>query len=85
MRVMGGDHLEDLLEDSIADEFTWLKEEFDFLFRFKRNKFSQQDIKLANSIIDSIISRYSGNIDDKLVDLLSSTIESIVASYPGLL
>ena len=84
MRVMG-DHLEHLLEDSITEELSWLREEFDFLFRFKRNKFSQQDIILANNIIDSIISRYNGNIDDKLVDLLSSIIESIVASYPGLL
>ena len=84
MRVMG-DHLEHLLEDSIIEEFSWLREEFDFLFRFKRSKFSQQDTNLANKIIDSIISRYSGNIDDKLVDLLSSTIETIVNSYPGLL
>ena len=84
MRVMG-DHLEHLLEDSIIEEFSWLREEFDFLFRFKRSKFSQKDTNLANNIIDSIISRYSGNIDDKLVDLLSSTIESIVTSYPGLL
>jgi hypothetical protein len=84
MRVMG-DHLENLLEDSIAEELRWLRQEFDFLFRFKKNKFSQKDIELANSIIDSIISRYSGNIDDKLVDLLSSTVESIVSSYPDLL
>ena len=84
MKVIG-DHLDDLLEDSITDELLWLREEFDFLFRFKNKKFSQKDISLANNIIDSVISRYSGNIDDKLVDLLSSTIESIVTSYPGLL
>ena len=84
MKVMG-DHLEDLLENSITEELSWLREEFDFLFRFKKNKYSQKDTDLANSIVDSIISRYSGNIDDKLVDLLSSTIESIVSSYPDLL
>ena len=84
MKVIG-DHLDDLLEDSITDELLWLREEFDFLFRFKNKKFSQKDISLANNIIDSVISRYSGNIDDKLVDLLSSTIESIVTSYPGLI
>ena len=80
-----GDHLEDLLENSITEELSWLREEFDFLFRFKKNKFSQKDTDLANNIVDTIISRYSGNIDDKLVDLLSSTIESIVSSYPDLL
>ena len=84
MKVIG-DHLDDLLEDSITDELSWLIEEFHFLFRFKNKKFSQKDISLANNIIDCVISRYSGNIDDKLVDLLSSTIESIVTSYPGLI
>lgn len=84
MRVIG-DNLEHLLEDNFTEELLWLREEFDFLFRFKNNNFSKSDISLANTMIESMISRLSGNIDDKLVDLLSATIESIVESYPGLL
>ena len=84
MKVVG-DNLEDLIEDNIADELLWLREEFDFLFRFKKDHYSESDNGLANSIIESMISRLSGNIDDKLVDLLSNVIESIVSTYPGLL
>jgi len=84
MKVVG-DNLDDLIEDNIADELLWLREEFDFLFRFKKNNYTKSDNNLANRIIESTISRLSGNIDDKLVDLLSNVIESIVSTYPGLL
>lgn len=84
MRVIG-DNLEHLLEDNFTEELLWLREEFDFLFRFKKKTYSESDNNLANSIIESMISRLSGNIDDKLVDLLSSVIESVVSNYPGLL
>ena len=84
MKVVG-DNLDDLIEDTIADELLWLREEFDFLFRFKKNNYSEMDNDLANNIIESTISRLSGNIDDKLVDLLSNVIESVVSTYPGLL
>lgn len=76
---------EDILETNVIHELEWLREEFDFLFRFKKNRLSQEDIEIANQIIYSVIDKYSGSIDDKIVDLLSKSIEEIEECYPGLI
>ncbi len=83
MTVMGD--FEDILEINVIHELEWLREEFDFLFRFKKNRLSQEDIEIANQIIYSVIDKYSGSIDDKIVDLLSKSIEEIEECYPGLI
>ncbi|MHA1106559.1 MAG: hypothetical protein ACTSPN_12705 [Promethearchaeota archaeon] len=82
MKVMGD--FEDIIETDIIHELKWLREEFDFLFRFKKNRLTQEDIEIANQIIDSVIDKYSGTLDDKIVDLLSKSIEEIGECYPGL-
>lgn len=76
---------EDLIETDVIHELEWLREEFDFLFQFKKNRLSQADIEIANQIIDSVIKKYSGTLDDKIVDLLSKTLEGIGERYPGLI
>ena len=82
MKVMGD--FEDIIETNVIHELKWLREEFDFLFRFKKNRLSQEDIETANQIIDTVIDKYSGTLDDKIVDLLSKSIEAIEECYPGL-
>ncbi len=76
---------ENLIEADVTHELEWLREEFDFLFQFKKNRLSQADIEIANQIIDSVIKKYSGTLDDKIVDLLSKTLEGIGERYPGLI
>ncbi|MHA1194402.1 MAG: hypothetical protein ACTSP9_19310 [Promethearchaeota archaeon] len=82
MKVMGD--FEDIIETNVIHELKWLREEFDFLFRFKKNRLSQEDIETANQIIDTVVDKYSGTLDDKIVDLLSKSIEAIEECYPGL-
>jgi hypothetical protein len=76
---------EDIIEYNIIHELEWLREEFDFLFRFKKDRLSQKDIEIANQIITYVIDKYSGTLDDKIVDLLSKSIEEIEERYPGLI
>jgi hypothetical protein len=76
---------EELLEDQILHDLNWVKEEFEFLFKFKNNTYTKNDIALANNIIDNLIKSLNGNISDRLVDLLSETIEGIERTYPGLI
>ncbi|MHA1670678.1 MAG: hypothetical protein ACTSV5_08865 [Promethearchaeota archaeon] len=83
MKVMGD--FEEIIENNIIRELKWLHEEFDFLFRFKKNRLSQKDIETANHIIDCVIEKYSDTLDDKIVDLLSKSIEAIEERYPGLI
>ena len=83
MKVMGD--FEDIIETNVIHELEWLLEEFDFLFRFKKNRLTQEDIESANQIIDCVIDKFSGTLDDKIVDLLSKSIEEIGERYPGLI
>lgn len=76
---------EDIIETNVIHELEWLREEFDFLFRFKKDRLSQKDIEIANQIITCVIDKYSGTLDDKIVDLLSKSIEAIEERYPGLI
>ena len=76
---------EDIIEANVIHELEWLREEFDFLFRFKKDRLSQKDIEIANQIITCVIDKYSGTLDDKIVDRLSKSIEAIEERYPGLI
>ena len=76
---------EDIIETNVIHELEWLLEEFDFLFRFKKTRLTQEDIETANQIIDCVIDKFSGTLDDKIVDLLSKLIEEIGERYPGLI
>jgi len=83
MKVMGD--FEDIIETNVINELEWLREEFDYLFLFKKDRLSQKDIEIANQIITCVIDKYSGTLDDKIVDLLSKSIEEIEERYLGLI
>jgi len=76
---------EDIIETNVINELEWLREEFDYLFLFKKDRLSQKDIEIANQIITCVIDKYSGTLDDKIVDLLSKSIEEIEERYLGLI
>ena len=76
---------DNMIETNVIQELEWLREEFDFLFRFKKNNFTEKDRELSNKILETIIDKYSGTLDDKIVDLLSKSIELIEDNYPGLI
>jgi len=72
----------DILENSLEEELNWLKEEFDFLFKFKKHNYSEKDIQIANKIIDSIIKSVDLSDNNRILDLLSDTLEAIAREYP---
>jgi hypothetical protein len=75
---------DDILEYDFINQLNWLKSEFDFLFRFKKHKLNEKDISLAHKIIDKFIESLDVAEDDKLLDLLSDTLESLELEYPEL-
>lgn len=72
----------DILENCLEEELNWLKEEFDFLFKFKKRNYTEKDIQIANKIIDSIIKSVDLSDNNRILDLLSDTLEAIAREYP---
>jgi hypothetical protein len=73
---------EDILESCLEERLNWLREEFDFLFKFKNNNYTDKDIQIANKIIDSIIKSVDLSDNNRILDLLSDTLEIIAREYP---
>jgi len=73
---------EDILESYLEEKLNWLREEFDFLFKFKKNNYTDKDIQIANKIIDSIIKSVDLSDNNRILDLLSDNLEVIAREYP---
>jgi len=76
-----GDY-EEILETCVEEDFQWLIEEFNVLFRFKNHKFNEKDMKLANQLIDFCIESIDPSDNNKILNLLSETLKYIARSYP---
>lgn len=75
---------ENTLNDAIIQKLNWIEEEFNFLFKSKRTKYSQKDRDLANSIIHNITESVNCAEDIRLKQLLVDTLKSIKNIYPEL-
>ena len=73
---------EEILETCVEQDFQWLIEEFNVLFRFKNHKFNERDIKLANQLIDYCIESIDPSDNNKILNLLSETLKYLAGSYP---
>ncbi|GAG89888.1 unnamed protein product, partial [marine sediment metagenome] len=56
---------ENLLKENIIKNLGWLVEEFDFLFKFKNQKYCQDDKTLANQIIACFSKNLDFTTDEK--------------------
>ena len=76
---------ENLLKENIIKNLGWLVEEFDFLFKFKNQKYCQDDKTLANQIIACFSKNLDFTTDEKLSEMLFNTIKTLEDLYPMLL
>ena len=74
---------EGLLEDNLKEELTWLEEEFNFLFKSKRNKYTKYELSLGSKILDNVIDIINKNNSEELLNLLAITLNKIEHSYPS--
>jgi hypothetical protein len=77
---------EGLLEDNLKEELTWLEEEFNFLFKSKRNKqnkYTKYELSLGSKILDNVIDIIKKNNSEELLNLLAITLNKIEHSYPS--
>lgn len=73
---------ETLLETSLKEELVWLEEEFHCLFKFKRNRFTKDDINNGTIILDNVIDNIKKNNSEELLNLLAITLNKIEHTYP---
>jgi len=71
-----------ILEETLKDELEWLEQEFELLFRNKRNNCSRKDITMATSILDNVIDNIKMNSNDQLLNLLAITLNKLEKTFP---
>ena len=72
---------EKVLQESLRDELEWLEEEFQLLFKNKKEK-SKDDISLGNQILDNVINNIKTGNSEELLNLLAITLNKIESTYP---
>jgi type IV secretory pathway VirB4 component len=80
MNISG--NYEKLLEDNLKEELTWLEEEFNFMFKSKRDHYTKEDLNLGSKILDNVIDSIKNNNSEELLNLLAITLNSLEQSYP---
>jgi hypothetical protein len=78
--TVSGDY-EKILQDNFKEELEWLEEEFELLFKNKKEK-SKDDIILGNQIIDQIIDNFKTNNSEELLNLLTITLNKLERNFP---
>lgn len=76
-----------ILEDTIKEELIWLEQEFNYLFRNKKEGFTENDIKMGNQILNNVIdniniSNNAFSNNSNLLNLLTLTLDKIEQTYP---
>ncbi|MHA2281151.1 MAG: hypothetical protein ACXAC5_09895 [Promethearchaeota archaeon] len=81
MMNINGDY-EKLLEDNLKEELSWLEEEFNFLFKSKRDKYTKEDFNTGSMILDNVIDNIKTNNNQEILNLLAITLNKIEHTYP---
>ncbi|GAG61876.1 unnamed protein product [marine sediment metagenome] len=76
---------ENLLKENIIKNLGWLVEEFDFLFKFKNQKYCQDDKTLANQIITCFSKSLDFTNNEKQSKMLFNALKTLEDLYPMLL
>lgn len=73
-------------EESLKREFqrklNWFEEEFDLIFKNKTHHYTQEDIKLANKILDKLSETINQYKNEKLLYSLVKTLNNIEKKHP---
>ena len=78
---VSGDY-EKILEDNLRSELDWLEEEFSFLFKSKKEKYTQHEINMGSMILDNVIDSIKTNHSEEILNLLAVTLNKIEHTYP---
>jgi hypothetical protein len=62
----------------------WFEEEFDLIFKNKTHYYTDDEIQLANQLLDKLSETINEYRDEKLLYPLISTLNNIERNYPGL-
>lgn len=81
MMNVSGDY-EKILEDNLKAELDWLEQEFDFLFKPKKSKYTKEDLQMGSMILDNVIDNIKTNNSEELLNLLAITLNKIEHFYP---
>ena len=81
MMNVSGDY-EGLIESSLKEELTWLEEEFNFLFKFKKEEYTKEELSMGSMILDNVIDNIKTNNSEELLNLLAITLNKLEHSYP---
>ncbi|MBY9016299.1 MAG: hypothetical protein KGD68_11445 [Candidatus Lokiarchaeota archaeon] len=73
------------MKENTIKKLGWLIEEFNFLFKFKNQKYHQYDKTLANQIIACFSNSPDFTNDEKLKEMLINTLKTLEVLYPMLL
>ncbi|NVM34571.1 MAG: hypothetical protein HWN81_03180 [Candidatus Lokiarchaeota archaeon] len=73
---------ERIMEDNLKEELEWLEEEFEQLFKKKKENYSQEDITIGNRILDQVIDGIKTNNREELLNLLAITLNRIEHDFP---
>jgi hypothetical protein len=76
--------VEDLLDDYLFDELEWLTNEFNYLFKVRKDNYNKTDLDIANHIIQKISEIRNVSHSERAIDLISWTIEKIKLDYSEL-
>ena len=78
---INGDY-EGLIESSLKEELTWLEEEFNFLFKFKKDQYTKEEITMGSMILDNVVDNIKNNNSEELLNLLAITLNKIEHTFP---
>ncbi|GAH49433.1 unnamed protein product [marine sediment metagenome] len=81
MTVSPNQDFERILQDNLKSELDWLVDEFEMLFKNKK-EVSKEEISLGNQILDNVIDNIKTNNNEELLNLLAITLNKIESTYP---
>jgi hypothetical protein len=73
---------EHILEENLRNELLWLEEEFDILFKARKDDLTPGDIQLGNQILNNVIDNLNLINNEDLLTSLALSLERIENSYP---
>ncbi len=80
MNVSG--NYEKILEDNLKAELDWLEQEFKYIFKPKKNKYTEEDLNMGAMILDNVIENIKTNNSEELLNLLAITLNKIEHMFP---